>query len=487
MTGRRFRVLLTNHLLGEPGGTEVNVRDWAVGLMRRGHRPVVYAPVLGRTADALRDHGIAVTDNPATLTEPPDIIHGSHTPTVIESIVRFPGVPALQLCQSVGYPMSEPLFLPQVRRFVAVDERTRDYLQDSGVAPARIAVINNAVDLRRIPPRTQPLPDRPRRTLIFTKNESHVPVVEEACRRAGIAVATLGRGVGRVVLDPERELAEYDLVFATARSALEAIAAGCATIVMDARGLAGMATRRNAAHFRLHNYGARVLQKPVTVDSVAAAIAHYDPQDASALSASLRPAIDLERQLDAFEALYAEVIAEYRAAPAGIDELVAALGPVLHRWLPRAPGTDWPWQFERADLLARIAALDATLARERSEAIHLLESAGQGAPQVESRRLHPPFIRDDGAAWRLLLSYDPILAPLERLCDDVDNPRRSPLRLLEDGKLLGPAHELHQSIGDEGRGRYSHWTGNALIFSTSDNSDPNANGREYTVAWAVAT
>ena len=61
------------------------------------------------------------------------------------------------------------------------------------------------------------------------------------------------------------------------------------------------------------------------------------------------------------------------------------------------------------------------------------------------------------------------------------------MRLLEDGKPLGPAHALHQSIRDEGGGRYSHWTGNALIFSTSDNSDPNANGRDYSVEWSVST
>jgi len=32
-------------------------------------------------------------------------------------------------------------------------------------------------------------------------------------------------------------------------------------------------------------------------------------------------------------------------------------------------------------------------------------------------------------------------------------------------------------------GRYSHWTENVLFFSTSDNSDPNENGREYMIEW----
>lgn len=473
-----LRVLITNHQLGEPGGTEVNVRDWAVGLRQRGHRPVVYSPVLGRTAQVLRDHAIEVTDDLAQLAQAPDVIHGSHSPTIIESIVRFPSVPALQLCQSLDYPMSEPLFLPQVRRFVAVDERTRDYLIENGAPAALVRVILNAVDLQRIPARAEPLPERPQRALIFTKNESHIPFIEEACRRAGIAVTALGRGVGSVVLDPERELARCDLVFATARSALEAIAAGAATIVVDARGLAGMATRKNAANFRPHNYGARVLQRPVTVESITAEIARYDAAEATALSAALRPEIDLERQLDQFESLYDEMLVEHRAAQAGTDEFLAALGPVLHRFLPRFPGTDWPWQFERADLLARVAELDAALARERREVVKRLMPA-----ELTSRRLAPPFARGEGVSWVAPLSSDPLLAPMQHLCNDLDHARRSPLQLLEDGVALGPAHAMHASIAKDGAGRYSHWTGNALVFSTSDNSDPNTNGRNYSVEW----
>jgi len=55
----------------------------------------------------------------------------------------------------------------------------------------------------------------------------------------------------------------------------------------------------------------------------------------------------------------------------------------------------------------------------------------------------------------------------------------SDLVLLEDGKPLGPAHSAHVDIRNEGRGRYSHWGARTIYFSTSDNSDPTANGREY--------
>jgi radical SAM protein with 4Fe4S-binding SPASM domain len=54
----------------------------------------------------------------------------------------------------------------------------------------------------------------------------------------------------------------------------------------------------------------------------------------------------------------------------------------------------------------------------------------------------------------------------------------SRLRLYEDGTLLGPPYANHLVIRDRGRGRYSHW-GTQLLFSSSDNTDPRTNGRQY--------
>jgi hypothetical protein len=58
----------------------------------------------------------------------------------------------------------------------------------------------------------------------------------------------------------------------------------------------------------------------------------------------------------------------------------------------------------------------------------------------------------------------------------------SPVLLYEDEKLLGPAHSDHDEIARHGRGHYSHWNNEGIIFSSSDNSDPTKNGRSY---WAV--
>lgn len=62
--------------------------------------------------------------------------------------------------------------------------------------------------------------------------------------------------------------------------------------------------------------------------------------------------------------------------------------------------------------------------------------------------------------------------------DTVDNPRQSTVALYEDGKRLWPAHSTHGEIMNIGQGRYSHWN-QSIVFSASDNSDPNTNGRLY--------
>jgi SAM-dependent methyltransferase len=56
----------------------------------------------------------------------------------------------------------------------------------------------------------------------------------------------------------------------------------------------------------------------------------------------------------------------------------------------------------------------------------------------------------------------------------------SQLVLCEDGKPQEPANALHEVIRAKGQGAYSLW-GNYLYFSTSDNSDPASNGRQYSL------
>lgn len=81
-----------------------------------------------------------------------------------------------------------------------------------------------------------------------------------------------------------------------------------------------------------------------------------------------------------------------------------------------------------------------------------------------------PFRRDDRNCYTFLV-------PKRWVSDETGT---SPIQLYEDGEPLGPGHAGHDDIRTLGRGRFSHW-GPKVYFSTSDNSDPNTNGRTYSV------
>lgn len=104
-----------------------------------------------------------------------------------------------------------------------------------------------------------------------------------------------------------------------------------------------------------------------------------------------------------------------------------------------------------------------------------MSPAGTSAIGTRKWTLAPPFRHDGGLGW---------VAPLPKvLWADTDNndcPNRSSLRLLENGTELGPAHAIHATIQASGDGRYSFWMG-VVYFSSSDGSDPNTNGRIYSV------
>ncbi|KWV52114.1 hypothetical protein AS156_11135 [Bradyrhizobium macuxiense] len=78
-------------------------------------------------------------------------------------------------------------------------------------------------------------------------------------------------------------------------------------------------------------------------------------------------------------------------------------------------------------------------------------------------------------------AYIARLPELDVIADSSDNSTRSPIILCENGKLLGPAHSSQEDIIHIGKGRYSHWRGVGIMFSASDNSNPNENQKRYSL------
>jgi 2-polyprenyl-3-methyl-5-hydroxy-6-metoxy-1,4-benzoquinol methylase len=96
--------------------------------------------------------------------------------------------------------------------------------------------------------------------------------------------------------------------------------------------------------------------------------------------------------------------------------------------------------------------------------------------QYTVEELPRPYNHNQGYCWSALLPN------LVDLADREEMPTCSDLRIFEDGKQLSFAHAPRITIQKSGAGRYSHWH-DKLYFSTSDNSNPNDNGRHYTIRY----
>ena len=91
-----------------------------------------------------------------------------------------------------------------------------------------------------------------------------------------------------------------------------------------------------------------------------------------------------------------------------------------------------------------------------------------------TQHLKGPFKHIRGYAWLAELGQ------YRQVADCPENPLQSVVFLYENGVNVGPGHSSHLDIIARGQGRYSHW-GDGIIFSTSDHSDPNTNGRTYSI------
>lgn len=307
------------------------VDQLARALNRRGHRPIVFASYIGgKITDGLRREGIAVVERLNQVGCTPHIIHGQHNVTTLMALAAFPRTPAVFVCHDFEAPKDRAPLLPRIGRYIAVDEACRDRLARDGAPEQKIEVLYNAVDLDRYCQRSR-LPSRPNRALVLTKGEEHLAVVRSAAARAGLMLDELGSGTGSVVDDLHIRLPTYDIVIATARMAKEALCSGCAVVVCDHRGCAGLVTSKVLDDWRRHNFGRRILSYPTTEEALLQAFANYDPTDAEKVTAVVRSQDNVEAQVQRLEAIYSEILDDPVASDPARD--LEAMAPFLEDFL----------------------------------------------------------------------------------------------------------------------------------------------------------
>ena len=362
-----LKILITNAVLNDYSGTEVVVRDLALELKRQGHLPSVFSRKLGPISSEVSDQGIEVVSDLAASTTVPDIIHGHHHPRLLEALLQFPSVPAVSVCHDATSRLDEPFYFPRILRYVAVDDRCRKRVEGApDIPPSRIEVIWNAVDLERFRPR-DPLPTKPRSALVFSNRTTQLSAVRRASKRMGLKLDIVGLEAGTVVPNPESILPSYDIVFAKARCALEAMAVGNAVVLCDFAGVGPMVTAENFDRLRRMNFGQGVLVNPLQAEHLEMEIRRYDPHDAARVTQRIRSEAGLVGATHRWVELYRTVLAEFRDMPCQPEAELRALAVYLRKWHYESRVD---WEREQLRKLEAIPLLGRELFHFAKRALH---------------------------------------------------------------------------------------------------------------------
>ena len=314
-----LRILITNaHLSGYSGG-ETYVRDLASKLFELGHTPIVHTREAGPIFDELRQRGISATTDLCNLGDAPDVILGNTQEETVLALLQFPQTPAVFVCHARIAWLALAPRMTRIRQYVAVDANCYDGLTcEQGISPTQTKILLNAVDMERFC-RRAPLPERPKTAAVFSNYalpEGYAEVIRSECSRRGISFEVVGEGYGTRTASPQQELARFDIVFAKARCAQEALAVGCAVVLCDTLGLGPMVTLTSVDELWRSNLGWRLLREPITPDAIAARIGEFDAVDAGKVSDHVRKTARIERLAEHWIETLREAIQIHHAAPA---------------------------------------------------------------------------------------------------------------------------------------------------------------------------
>lgn len=243
-----MRILWTNHALDHPAGTENFTRSLTIELVRRGHAVEILCARAGGMAGQLRSEGIPVHTDPRALAGKFDLIHGQHFVETAVAMAALPGVPALFFCHGdpSGDWIEHPPVHPRVVRWLTTCDNLRHHLaRVLNREASTIGVVTNPVDVEALPETAAPAWP-PQRAVVFhntlTEDSPEWEHAKAVCQDRGMTLDGLGAGFGRRTSQPCDELAGVDLVFASGRCAMEAMAMGRAVVILGpghSGGLAG--------------------------------------------------------------------------------------------------------------------------------------------------------------------------------------------------------------------------------------------------------
>lgn len=287
-----MRILLSNACMSLRRGTELYTSELALYLSQQGHEVQVYSPIGGALAQELRTQGVPVVEGVQQLDFEPEVIHAQHNTTAYALAALYPAVPIVYACHGM-VPLSElvPPQIPQIQSYVAVSQPIAEKLElEAGIPREKIHIVPNFVDINRFHSRSS-FRTKPRRALCFSNYLSAsvgYPIVRRAMSSLGIATDLVGISAGNCIEEPESILADYDIVFARGRAALEAMATGAGVVLCDIEGMGSLVETSNFERLRALNFGAASFTSEISEAKLVEEVLRFDQDDVRSVSERVR-------------------------------------------------------------------------------------------------------------------------------------------------------------------------------------------------------
>jgi Glycosyltransferase Family 4 len=311
---KKLTILISNNTLDSFAGSESYVLDLCKELLKKGHKPICFSLKLGEVAEVLRRNTIPCIDDLNQLTLTPDIIHGQHGIETMMAVCHFYDTPAVNMCHG-WLPWQEiPICHPRILRYIAVDALCKERLTlEYGIGEEQIDIIPNFLHVENYPLRG-PLPDKIKKAAVFSNyaDFNNTVVIRKVCEEYGITLDLLGENSGQPIEDVAPKLANYDLVFAKGRCAMEALIVGSSVVIMHQDRLAGMVTSDRIQHFKPLNFGTRTMLKQLNELNLKDEITLYKPQNAREVSNAMRTCLNADKTVDKLIDCYCRVLEEFK-------------------------------------------------------------------------------------------------------------------------------------------------------------------------------
>jgi hypothetical protein len=306
-----MRIVVTNEHLDQRPGSELYVRDLARGLQKLGHFVIAYSSDPRHQVRLLERDLIAVATDLTRLPFRPDVIHARHHLDAMTALVALPGVPAVfDYLGDGGLGTVVPVH-PRLHRYVVPRGPDADRIAALGVAGDRIEVGDFGVDLARFSKVRAPAAQGASRAAVYDGRLCPTSPIVVAIKEAvlGGELDLIGPAFGRSPDNPESRLPGYHVVFSRGSRAVEAMACGCAVVIVDEHACAGLVTAASFQAMRAMGFSPSGDEPPATAAAIRASIDLATAPDTAAVTAEVRRTLGLGRHVDRLVAAYSAAIA----------------------------------------------------------------------------------------------------------------------------------------------------------------------------------